>query len=88
MKFFQKKIWFVLAFHLVLLIFVAVVFKVDDITNTYIITTDIEPLPLWFWLAMMGGVIVIMILSLVMVKVVKTKKIRANSREIDTYNMN
>ena len=32
MKFFQKKVWFILAFNLALLIFVAVAFQVDDMT--------------------------------------------------------
>ena len=32
MKYFQRSVWLVLAFHLVVLIFVAVVFQVDDMT--------------------------------------------------------
>ena len=33
------------------------VFKVDNLTDTYLITTDLEPLPLWFWLLM--GVVIL-----------------------------
>ncbi|MGN0961077.1 MAG: MBG domain-containing protein, partial [Christensenellales bacterium] len=65
------------------------IFKVDNLTDTYLITKDIEPLPLWFWLAIVGGVVIALIVTLQIIKHSKKVKLaKKNNTDIETYNMN
>lgn len=65
------------------------VFKVDNLTDTYLITKDIEPLPFWFWLVLVGGVAIVLITTLQIIKHVrKVKSVKAANAEMDTYNIN
>ena len=65
------------------------IFKVDNLTDTYLITKDVDPLPFWFWLVIVGGVVIALITTLQIIKVVKGKKLaKVNNASLDTYNIN
>jgi hypothetical protein len=60
------------------------VFKVDSLTDTYLITKDIEPLPFWFWLCVLALVAIILVVALLIIKYAKRKIkiIRENKKEL------
>lgn len=65
------------------------VFKVDSLTDTFVITREKEPLPMWFWLVLVGGVAVALVVTVKIVKNARKKKLaRENVNNLDTYNIN
>lgn len=66
------------------------VFKVDNALDTFVITREKEPLPAWFWLVLIGGGVVALVVTLQVVKTVRRKKLAKvnNASDLDTYNIN
>lgn len=51
------------------------VFKVDNLNCTYLISRDIEYLPFWFWLALVWGIAIGLVVTLIIIRHSKKAKI-------------
>lgn len=65
------------------------IFKVDSLTDTFVITREKEPLPMWFWVVLIGGVAVAVVVIVKILKNTRKKKLaKENINNLDTYNIN